>query len=76
MLSQALYFGFRVGEISCPTKYFPEASSINLQRSTIYGLGVLQTSLSFRLQRMGFAHSALFAGGGDLRLHLPEAREA
>ncbi len=76
MLSQALYFGFRVGEISCPTKYFPEASSINLQRSAIYGVGVLQTSLSFRLQRMGLAHSPLFAGGGDLRLHLPEAREA
>ena len=72
MLSQALYFGFRVGEISCPTKYFPEASSINLQRSAVYGVGVLQTSLSFRLQRMGLARSPLFMGGGELRLHAPE----
>src|SRR5580693_9493496 len=43
MLVQAIYFGFRVGEISCPTKYFEEASSINFSRSVRYGLGVLDT---------------------------------
>ena len=69
MLAQAVHFGFRIGEISCPTKYFAEASSINLQRSVVYGLGVLQTAATFRLQRMGLAHSPLFADGADLRLH-------
>jgi glycosyltransferase involved in cell wall biosynthesis len=60
MLSQAIYFGFRVGEISCPTRYFPEASSINLQRSIIYGLGVLKTSLQFRMNRWGWLNSPIF----------------
>ena len=60
MLAQALYFGFRVGEISCPTRYFAEASSINLQRSVVYGLGVLRTSLGYRLQRLGLHKSALY----------------
>ena len=73
MLSQAVYFGFRVGEISCPTRYFAEASSINLRRSVVYGLGVLQTSARFRLQRMGLAQSPLFADGADLRLRAPVA---
>ena len=73
MLAQAIHFGFRVGEISCPTRYFAEASSINLRRSVVYGLGVLQTSAQFRLQRMGLASSPLFEGGADLRLRAPEA---
>ncbi|WP_419729838.1 glycosyltransferase family 2 protein [Lichenicola sp.] len=60
MLAQSLYFGFRVGEISCPTRYFPEASSINLQRSIVYGLGVLRTSAGYRLQRLGLRKSALY----------------
>jgi glycosyltransferase involved in cell wall biosynthesis len=51
MLAQAMYFGFRIGEISCPAKYFDEASSINLRRSCVYGLGVLWTAARFRLQR-------------------------
>ncbi len=51
MLAQAVYFGFQIGEISCPTKYFQEASSINFGRSVIYGLGVLGTSLRFILQK-------------------------
>jgi len=51
MLSQALYAGCEVGEITCPTKYFPEASSINFQRSIKYGLGVLQTSVNHFLQK-------------------------
>lgn len=51
MLAQVLWFGFRVGEVSCPTKYFPEASSINFRRSCRYGFGCLATALSFRLAR-------------------------
>src|SRR5262245_60748359 len=61
MLAQAVYFGFRIGEVSCPTKYFAEASSINFRRSVVYGLGVLRTSLQFRLDRMGLAYSTLFS---------------
>ncbi|HZU52157.1 MAG TPA: glycosyltransferase family 2 protein [Sphingomicrobium sp.] len=66
MIAQALWAGFRVGEISCPTKYFPEASSINFQRSCTYGLGVLQTSVVFRLCRWDLGKSALFADGPPL----------
>src|SRR2546423_5764069 len=51
MLAQALYFGFTIGEISCPTRYTAESSSINLRRSVTYGLGVLLTGLQFRLER-------------------------
>jgi len=53
MLSQAIFFGFRIGEISCPTRYFPEASSIRLKRSIVYGIGVLRTALEFRSQQVG-----------------------
>ena len=53
MLAQARYFGFRIGEISCPTRYFAEASSINFRRSVKYGFGVLGTALQFRLARLG-----------------------
>jgi len=60
MLSQVIYMGYRVGEISCPAKYFPEASSINFRRSVIYGLGVLKTSISFRLARLGFDRGTIF----------------
>ena len=60
MLAQAIYFGFHVGEISCPTRYFPEASSINLQRSIIYGLGVLKTSFQYRLNRWGWLKNPMF----------------
>jgi len=62
MLSQAIYRGYRVGEISCPAKYFPEASSINFRRSVIYGCGVLRTSISFRLARLGFDRGTVFEG--------------
>ena len=55
MLAQAIYMHYRIGEVSCPTKYFPEGSSINFSRSVKYGLGVLATSLQFRLQKMGLA---------------------
>ena len=62
MLSQVIYQGFRVGEISCPARYFAESSSINFHRSVIYGLGVLKTSISFRLARLGFDRGTIFEG--------------
>jgi len=60
MLSQILWFGYRVAEVSCPTKYFPEASSINLFRSIKYGFGCLFTALRFRLTKMKVIQSKLF----------------
>jgi glycosyltransferase involved in cell wall biosynthesis len=57
MIAQMVWFDFRVGELSCPTKYFKEASSINFRRSVIYGLGVLVTALQFRLNKWGLASS-------------------
>jgi len=60
MLAQAVHQGFRIGEISCPTRYFAEASSINFRRSVTYGIGVLQTATQFRLHRWGLRRSALF----------------
>src|SRR6516162_8424547 len=68
MLAQCAYFGFRIGEISCPTKYFADASSINFKRSVVYGLGVLKTSIQYRMQRMGLITSPLFADTADARL--------
>jgi len=64
MLAQALYFGYRVGEISCPTKYFEEASSINFLRSMKYGFSVLAVTLKFVCQRLGLAKSAIFSPSG------------
>ena len=60
MLAQILWHGFTIGEVSCPTKYFPEASSINFRRSVRYGLGCLATGLSYRLTRWGLARGKLF----------------
>lgn len=60
ILVQAIYFNYQIGEISCPTKYFAEASSISFKRSVKYGLGVLWTSLKFRIQKMGLARFRLF----------------
>ena len=60
VLAQAVFLGARIGEISCPTKYFPEASSINFRRSSIYGLGVLRTSIHFRLAKWGMAQGGIF----------------
>ena len=65
MLAQVVHFGFRVGEISTPTRYFAEASSINFSRSVKYGLGVLDTSMRFRLHRMKFLRSRLFRMRGQ-----------
>jgi len=67
VLAQCAHFGFRIGEVSCPTKYFEEASSINFRRSVTYGLGVLATTLQFALQRWGVAQFRIFrAEGGRL----------
>jgi glycosyltransferase involved in cell wall biosynthesis len=60
MLCQAIWAGFRIGEVSCPTRYFPEASSIGPLRGARYGLGVLGTALAFRLCRWGLWRSAVF----------------
>src|SRR4051812_40318286 len=60
MLAQILWCGFTIGEVSCPTKYFKEASSINLPRSIKYGFGCLGTGLRFRLAKLGIANSKLF----------------
>jgi glycosyltransferase involved in cell wall biosynthesis len=69
MLVQALHFGFTIGEISCPARYFPEASSINFQRSLKYGLGVLGASAQLWLQRRGVGRFGIFrADGGTLPL--------
>ena len=68
MIVQAVYFGFRIGEISCPTKYFDDASSINFKRSVIYGVGVLTTGLQFFLKRCGLAHPAFLEDRDAFRL--------
>jgi glycosyltransferase involved in cell wall biosynthesis len=68
IIVQAVYFGFRIGEISCPTKYFEEASSINFRRSVVYGVGVLTTALQFLLKRCGLAHPALLEDREACRL--------
>ncbi len=65
MIAQAVYFGYRVGEISCPTRYFEEASSINFRRSVAYGLGVLTTSVRFRLDRLKLVKSRIFRERGQ-----------
>ena len=57
MLAQILWCGFQIAEVSCPTKYFAEASSINFSRSVTYGFGCLSTSLEFAMARMGFTRS-------------------
>jgi len=60
MLSQIVYAGFHIAEVTCPTKYFPEASSINFHRSMTYGMGVMKTSFSHFLQRMGLAKFKIY----------------
>lgn len=60
MLAQIFYAGYEIGEITCPTKYFDDASSINLKRSSIYGLGVLRVSAVYRLCKWHLMKSKLF----------------
>lgn len=64
MLAQALWFNFRIGEISCPTRYMPEASSIGFARSVRYGFGVLLVSFGFRLARCGLAKPGFLEARG------------
>jgi len=64
MLAQSIFFGYRIGEVSCPTKYFEEASSINFTRSVKYGFGVLSTSIKSRLQKLGIVRFRLFSPTG------------
>jgi len=61
MIAQIFYAGFEIAEVTCPTKYFPEASSINFKRSSIYGLGVLHTSIIYRLQKWGIGKYSIFS---------------
>lgn len=75
MLGQAVAAGFQMGEISCPTKYFPEASSINFRRSCKYGFGVLGVSIKYRLWKMGLIQPVIFSNNPALRLK-PETAEA
>jgi glycosyltransferase involved in cell wall biosynthesis len=60
MLAQILWLDYQIAEISCPTKYFPEASSINLMRSIKYGIGCLSTAIKFRMAKMKLINSKLF----------------
>jgi len=73
MLAQILWYDQIIGEISCPTKYFPEASSINLARSIKYGFGCLKTGLIFRLSKMNLLSSRLFPmPAGEHKQYLAE----
>jgi glycosyltransferase involved in cell wall biosynthesis len=64
MLAQIVWFSYRIGEVSCPTKYFKEASSINFRRSVVYGLGVLKTAAQFRMNKLGLLNSPVFPRSG------------
>jgi glycosyltransferase involved in cell wall biosynthesis len=63
MLAQVLWHGYTIAEVSCPTKYFPEASSINFTRSLRYGFGCLLTGVKYRLAKIGVMKPVLFSGG-------------
>ena len=64
MLVQAAYFGFKMAEVTCPTSYFEEASSISFRRSVTYGIGVLRAATSFRLARLGLAQPSFLNPNG------------
>ena len=61
MLAQIFYAGYEIAEVTCPTKYFDEASSISFRRSVTYGLGVLSTSFKYRFQKWGWAKYSIFS---------------
>jgi glycosyltransferase involved in cell wall biosynthesis len=69
MIAQAMHFGFRIGELSCPSRYEPESSSISLRGSIKYGIGVLATTARYRLQKWGLLHSRIFADDGKRIAH-------
>ncbi len=75
MLSQIIYAGFSIGEITCPTLYFAEASSINFSRSVKYGFGVLNTSFAGFLHRMGWKSHPLFSPLDSLRTQKHQTNE-
>jgi glycosyltransferase involved in cell wall biosynthesis len=64
MLVQAAYFGFKIAEVTCPTSYFEEASSISFRRSVTYGIGVLRAATDFRLARMGIKEATFLSRSG------------
>jgi glycosyltransferase involved in cell wall biosynthesis len=74
MLVQAAYFGFRMAEITCPTLYFADASSINFKRSVKYGIGVLGTAVQFRLAKLGL-HVPRFLRENGRRLDDPRSAQ-
>ena len=76
MLVQALAFGMRVGEISCPTRYFAEASQIDFRRSVVYGCGVLWTGVLYRLWKWKLASPGLFSPDAALRLNAGAASDS
>lgn len=79
VLAQTVFFGYRIGEISCPARYFEEASSINFRRSVRYGFGVLATTAKFALQKLGVMKFRIFKATGrklDLNYYSTGAREA
>ena len=69
MIAQAVAFNFKIGEISCPTKYFDEASSINFKRSVQYGFGVLATTCSFVANKWRILHTPRFGAWGRKVTH-------
>lgn len=75
MLGQITYAGFIIGEVTCPTKYFDDASSINFKRSVKYGLGVLRVSMTYRLNKWGLMKSKIFDLENGRKLDIPKATE-
>ncbi|MFQ5450322.1 MAG: glycosyltransferase family 2 protein [Nitrospinaceae bacterium] len=71
MIAQSLFFGFRIGEISCPTKYFEDASSISFKRSVVYGINVLNTTLKFLLHKSKIKTFEIFSGSGTKLGEIP-----
>lgn len=69
MLVQVVFFGFRIGELSCPTRYFKEASSINFSRSITYGFGVLASILKYLMSSWGIKTFMIFSKKGKKILH-------
>ncbi|MGY8762856.1 MAG: glycosyltransferase family 2 protein, partial [Nitrospinaceae bacterium] len=70
MLLQTMYFGFNVGEVSCPAKYFDDASSISFRRSVTYGIGVIHTSIKYFMSKRGSKLYQIFNPDGGKLSHL------
>ena len=66
MISQIIYAGFDMGEVTCPTRYMQDSSSISFPKAVSYGIGVIKTSMAFRLHRWGLCSSPLFAPLDDV----------